>query len=201
MSDAPTETTIENYKGILQEYCHTRNLGNPIYESVQHGSPNEPSWNVTVKYGQSTYTTPEPIRGTKRLAEQITAKQILETIESRQEAFLAGESIDQDASTKGIPAIAETNPERLVAQVEAPQPEVLYIPIELITSALGIANHRLAESRRGTRFREPPESKNANQTFAQNLADLTMMIVREVAKAAKAANIEFISPKAERSSS
>ena len=85
MSDTTANTIVENYKGILQEYCHVRNLGDPLYEVTRYGSPNEPSWYVTIKYGQSSHTTSEPLPGSKRLAEQMAAKQVLEILESRQE--------------------------------------------------------------------------------------------------------------------
>ena len=63
MTDAITDVVVENYKGILQEYCHVRNLGNLVYETVQHGSPNRPGWNVTIRYGQSSYVTPDLVLG------------------------------------------------------------------------------------------------------------------------------------------
>ena len=93
MSEAFSDTTVDNFKGILQQYCQQRALGNLIYETDQQGTPNEPSWIVTVKYGETAYTTPTPIRGSKRWAEKMAAKQVLEQIESHQEAFLAGNSI------------------------------------------------------------------------------------------------------------
>ena len=94
MSKAVSNTTIENYKGLLQQYCQKRALGNLTYETDQQGTANEPSWIVTVKYGETTYTTPTPIRGSKRWAEKVAAKQILEQIELHQETFLAGDAVD-----------------------------------------------------------------------------------------------------------
>ena len=79
MSEAVSDTMVENYKGILQQYCQKRALGDLTYETDQQGTPNEPSWIVIVKYGETTYTTPAPIRGSKRWAEQMAAKQVLET--------------------------------------------------------------------------------------------------------------------------
>lgn len=190
MSEIITSTT-ENYKGLLQQYCQVRHLWNPSYETTQQGQPNEPSWTVTVKYGQSTYTTPEPIRGSKRFAEQIAAQQILETIESRQEAFLAGEPDDE----VGLAEVDDSAPEIALREDETSSAREGYVPIELVTSALGIANHRLSELRRGTRYRESIESKQASQTFAKNLADLTIMIVRAVVNAAEEANIKLGNPK------
>lgn len=177
MSETVGNMMVKNYKGILQQYCQKRALGNLTYETDQQGTPNEPSWIVTVKYGETSYTTPAPIRGSKRLAEKMAAKQILEQIESRQEAFLAGDTVEtiemQEQST----------------EVSAPEP--LYIPTELVTTALGIANHRLAGSQRSTRYRDSIESEQSNQAFAQHLAELTMQIVREVANAAEASGVKF----------
>ena len=130
MSEAVSNTAVENYKGILQQYCQKRALGNLTYETDRQGTPDEPSWIVTVKYGETTYTTPKPIRGSKRLAEKMAAKQILELIESHQEAFLIGDSVET----------TETQQQ----STEKSASESLDVPTELVTTALGIANHRLA---------------------------------------------------------
>ena len=177
MSEAVSNTAVENYKGILQQYCQKRALGNLTYETDQQGTPNEPSWVVTVKYGETTHTTPAPIRGPKRWAEQMAAKQLLEWIEFHQEAFLAGDSVEATETHEQSPEVSPLEP--------------LYVPTELVTTALGIANHRLSGQQRGTRYRDSVESKQSNQAFAQSLADLTMQIVREVANAAKASGVTF----------
>ena len=181
MSETITHATIENYKGTLQQYCQKRALGNPVYDAVHQGTPNEPRWKITVKYGQTICTTPEPIRGSKRFAEHIAAKQILESIETHQEAFLAGEELNEIAM-----------PEEPVGTVtETKSAEPLYVPTEFVTTALGIANHRLAELRSGTRYRDSQESKQGDQAFAQDLANLTLQIVREVVNAVGATNVKF----------
>ena len=188
MSEITTQDAIQNYKGMLQQLCHARNLGEPVYESIQQGKPDSPSWIVTVKYGQSSYITPAPIRGSKRLAEQSAAEQVLETIESRQEAFLAGNPLNgKPEAVQSAEAVAEVG----LTTSETPSMETLHVPVELVTSALGIANHRLVTSRSRTRYRETTEPENASQMFAQNLADLTMRIVREVVTAAERSNIKF----------
>ena len=179
MSEAVSNTTVENYKGILQQYCQKRALGDLIYETDRQGTSDEPSWIVTVKYGETSYTTPAPIYGSKRLAEKIAAKQVLEQIESHQEAFLVSDSVDT----------SETDEQ----STEVSSIELLYVPTELVTAALGIANHRLAGQQRGTRYRDSVDSKRSNQAFAQNLADLTMQIVREVAGAAEVSGVKFVS--------
>ena len=186
MSETVGNTMVENYKGVLQQYCQKRALGDLIYETNQQGTPNEPSWIVTVKFGQTTYTTPAPILGAKRWAEQLAAKQILEQIECHQEAFLAGDSESQAYQ------IDSTEPSATHDQSkEVSSPEPLHVPTELVTTALGIANHRLAGLQRGTRYRDSVESKQSNQAFAQNLADLTMQIVREIANAAEISGVKF----------
>ena len=186
MSEAISNTTVENYKGILQQYCQKRALGDLTYETDQQGTPNEPSWRVTVKYGETTYTTSAPIRGSKRWAEQVAAKQALEQIESCQEAFLAGCSEPRSHQDDSLET-TETHEQ----STEVSSPEPLYVPTELVTAALGIANHRLAGLQRGTRYRDSVESKQGSQAFAQNLADLTMQIVREIANAAEASGVKF----------
>ena len=186
MSEAVSDATIENYKGLLQQYCQKRGLGNLAYEADQRGTPNEPSWVVTVKYGETTYTTPSPIRGSKRLAEKVAAKQVLEQIESHQEAFLAGSS--ESRSHQDDSAVTTEMQEQ---STEVTLPDPLYVSTELVTTALGIANHRLAGMQRGTRYRDSVDSKRGNQAFAQHLAELTMQIVREVANAADTSGVKF----------
>lgn len=186
MSEAVGDTAVENYKGILQQYCQKRALGDLTYETDQQGTPNEPSWIVTVKYGETSYTTPAPIRGSKRWAEQVAAKQVLEQIESYQEAFLAGCA---ESRSHRSDSVAPTEMQGQSTEISSPEP--LNVPTELVTTALGIANHRLVGLQRGTRYRDSAESKQGNQAFAQNLADLTMRIVREVANAAEASGVKF----------
>lgn len=186
MSEAVSDTTIENYKGLLQHYCQKRALGDLIYHTDQRGTANEPSWIVTVKYGETTHTTSAPIRGSKRLAEQMAAKQVLEQIESYQETFLAGGSESQSHRGDSV----ETA-EMQEQATEVSSSDLLYVPTELVTAALGVANHRLAGLQRGTRYRDSVESKRGNQAFAQHLAELTMQIVREVANAAEAAGVKY----------
>lgn len=184
MSEEASDTTVENYKGMLQQYCQTRGLGDLVYKTDQQGTPNEPSWIVTVKYGETTYTTPAPIRGSKRLAEKMAAKQVLEQIESHQEAFLAGCSDSQLHQ-------GDEMPEMQVRSTEVSSPDFLNVPTELVTAALGIANHRLAGSQRGARYRDSVDSKHSNRAFAQQLAQLTMQIVREIANAAEVSGVKF----------
>ena len=129
MSEAISNTTVENYKGILQQYCQKRALGDLTYETDQQGTPNEPSWRVTVKYGETTYTTSAPIRGSKRWAEQVAAKQALEQIESCQEAFLAGCSEPRSHQDDSLET-TETHEQ----STEVSSPEPLYVPTELVTA-------------------------------------------------------------------
>ena len=186
MSEAISSTMVEDYKGILQQYCQKRALGHLTYETDQQGTPNEPSWIVTITYGETTYTTPMAIPGSKRWAEKMAAKQVLEQIESHQEAFLAGSS---ESRSHRSDTIETTEMQKQSTEVSSPDP--LYVPTELVTTALGIANHRLAGLQRGTRYRDSVESKQGNQVFAQHLAELTIQIVREIANAAETSGVKF----------
>lgn len=179
-----SNTTIdENYKGIFQEYCSARNLGDPVYESTLHGYEREPVWSVTIRYGQSVYTTPNPVCGAKRFAEQIAARQLLEQIESRQEAFLAGESFDQ------LPDSEASHTHQLAASDSEP----MHVSIELITTALEIVNNRLAESGQSATLRQASDVEQSNKVFAQDLANLTMAVVRQLAETDATANTRLIS--------
>ena len=186
MSETVSDGTVNNYKGILQQYCQKWALGDLTYETDRQGAPNDPSWVVTVKYGETTYTTPAPIRGSKRWAQKMAAKQVLEQIESHQEAFLTGSSESRLHQGDSVETSEIQEQSTIVSS-----PDLLCVPTELVTTALGIANHRLAGQQRGTRYRDSVESKRGNQAFAQHLAELTMQIVREVADAAEGSGVKF----------
>ena len=189
MSDNTPNSIVENYKGLLQEYCHERNLGDPSYEVTQFGSPNEPRWGVEVKYGEARHTTTEPLRGTKRFAEQVAAKQALDMIESRREAFLSGKSLENNPSDAAeFESKGHFNP---VEKVDLPPIDA---PIELVATALNVASQRLAgASRRSAKYRETSNSKRDNEVYAQNVAELTVQIVRELVSSAESNNVRFTS--------
>ena len=84
------ESDDQNYKGLLQQYCQLRGVDPPTYGATQCGSSHQPSWLVTVEYGDESYKTPAPVVGSRKMAEQIAAKQIIKEIDITQEAFLAG---------------------------------------------------------------------------------------------------------------
>ncbi len=200
MSDANGNTTVDNYKGMLQQYCHMRNLDNPSYVVARCGPANEPSWRVEVNYGPFSYATSDPLQGTKRLAEQMAAKQVLESIKQRQEDFLAGKSLPNDAI--GLENSSDvTGAIELQSRIRTPCPRVsdsipVEAPIELITSALSVASERLTRaSQRISGFHESCDSKEDNRVFAQNLAELTMRIVREIVKTAKSTDVKFLPSK------
>ena len=187
MSDSASNSFVENYKGLLQEYCHVRNLGDPSYEVTQFGSPNEPSWGVEIRYGRARHSTPEPLHGSKRLAEQIAAKQVLELLELRQEAYLAGKSLENDASDT-----TESEPKAHSNFVEGADLPPIDAPLELVATALTVANQRMAgASRRGAKYRESSDSKRDNEIYARNLAELTVQIVRELITAAESNNVKI----------
>ena len=187
MSDTNSNLIVENYKGLLQEYCHVRNLGDPSYEVTQFGSPNEPSWGVEVRYGGARHSTPEPLCGSKRFAEQIAAKQVLEILKSRQEAFLAGKSLENNSSD----AVEFTSKLHSNPGEEANLPPI-DAPVELVATALSVASQRMAgASRRGAKYRESADSKRDNEIYARNVAELTVQIVRELAAAVESNNIKI----------
>ena len=187
MSDTNSNLIVENYKGLLQEYCHVRNLGDPSYEVTQFGSPNEPSWGVEVRYGRARHSTPEPLRGSKRLAEQIAAKQVLEILEWRQEAFLTGKPLE-NSTLDASESTSEIHPNpREVADLPS-----IDAPVELVATALTVASQRMAgASRRGAKYRESSDSKRDNEIYARNLAELTVQIVRELMSTAESNNVRF----------
>ena len=187
MFDTDSSSIDENYKGLLQEYCHVRNLGDPSYEVTQFGSPNEPSWGVEVRYGGARHSTPEPLRGSKRLAEQIAARQVLEILESRQEAFLAGDSLeDNESATAAFTHEAQSN------SIEEAALPPIDAPVELVATALTVASQRMAGvSRRGAKYRESSDSRKDNELYARNLAELTVQIVRELTAAAESNNVKI----------
>ena len=187
MSDSIQNSIDENYKGRLQEYCHLRNLGDPTYEVTQHGSPNEPSWSVEIQYGQARHITPEALRGSKRFAEQMAAKQALDAIELRQEAFLAGSTLQDEAFEP-----EESEPQPASAPIEKADLPPVDAPVELVASALNVASQRVADAtRRNPKYRETFASRKDYEVYARDVAELTVQIVRELITAAESNNVEI----------
>lgn len=161
-----------NYKGLLIQYCQERGLSQPRFTETQHGTPDAPSWKVTVHYGDRVHETDEPIPGAKKGAHQFAAKQVLDAIDENRERLLSGEDDAQDHI--------------------APEADEVYIPDEpievalpLVTSALTIANDRLGSSQ-PSRYRGLSDAE-----YSRKLTQLTMRIVRDLARAADEANIKF----------
>lgn len=75
------EDNVENYVGLLEQYCAIQRLDLPEYEEPvqEDGPPHAPRWTMSVKFGGTTYTT-SPIQGSKQEAKQMAAKQILKSI-------------------------------------------------------------------------------------------------------------------------
>ena len=160
-----------NYKGLLIQYCQERGLSQPRFSETQHGTPDAPSWKVTVHYGDRVHEMVEPIPGAKKEAHQFAAKQVLDAISENRERLLAGET-----DTDNI----------LPEQVETPTSnESLDVGLPLVTSAMMIANDRLSTSQ-PSRYRGLSDAE-----FSRKLAQLTMLIVRDIAEAAAETNIEF----------
>ena len=161
-----------NYKGLLIQYCQERGLSQPRFSETQHGTPDAPSWKVTVHYGDRVHETEDPIPGAKRGAHQYAAKQVLETINENRERLLAGEMDVQDS----------VMPEAIEIPESA---EPLEVALPLVTSALTIANERLGTS-------QPSRYRGVSDTeFSRKLSQLTMQIVRDLVKAADEANVKF----------
>ena len=171
MADLATSEALENYKGLLIQYCQERGLRQPTYAETQHGSADSPRWQVTVSYGNWVHETPEPIPGSKKFAHQVAAQQVLDDINSRRESFLAGDTVD-------------TTP----APVSEPVPDMstsLEVPIPIVSNALTIASERLTTSQ-PSRYRTLTDAE-----FSQKLSKLTLEIVRSLLEKAEEEKITF----------
>ena len=172
MPDREVLESDGNYKGLLIQYCQERGLSQPRFSETQHGTPDAPSWKVTVYYGDRVHETEDPIPGAKKGAHQFAAKQVLEAINENRERLLAGEmDAPDDVITEGVEISASMEP--------------LEVALPLVTSALTIANERLGTS-------QPSRYRGVSDTeFSRKLSQLTMQIVRDLMKAADEANIKF----------
>lgn len=169
MADLATGEILENYKGLLIQYCQERGLSQPTYTETQHGPADAPCWQVKVIYGDRVHETPEPVPGSKKFAHQVAAQQTLANISSRRENFLAG-----DITT--LP-VSDFTP--------APTPTPLDVPIPLVSNALTIANERLTTSQ-PARYRTLSDAE-----FSQKLSNLTLEIVRSLLETAEKQEITF----------
>ncbi len=170
--DVDVTKTDGNYKGLLIEYCQERGLSQPRFTETQHGTPDAPSWKVTVHYGDRIHEMTDPIPGAKKEAHQFAAKQVLDIISANRERLLTDKVDTQDNIGQGsveVPAMSEP----------------LEVALPLITSSMAIANGRLGTSQ-PSRYRGISDAE-----FSRKLAQLTMQIVRDLAKAADDANIKF----------
>ena len=161
-----------NYKGLLIQYCQERGLSQPRFTETQYGTPDAPSWKVTVYYGDKVHETSEAIPGAKKGAQQLAAKQVLDAINENREQLLTGENNNKD--------IVLSEP----IELSIPD-ETLEVALPLVTSALMIANDRLGSSQ-PSRYRGISDAE-----YSRKLTQLTMRIVRDLAKAADEANIKF----------
>ena len=171
MADLATDEAVENYKGLLIQYCQERGLQQPAYTETQHGPSDAPQWQVTVAYGDWVHETPEPVSGSKKFAHQVAAQQVLAEIDSRRESFLAGDTADVTAATVSLPI------------PDAPAP--LEVPLSLVSNALTIANERLTASQ-PSRYRTLTDAE-----FSQKLSKLTLEIVRTLLEKAEENKITF----------
>ena len=167
MADLATGESLENYKGLLIQYCQERGLPRPTYTETQHGPADAPSWQVKIHYGDRVHETSEPISGSKKFAHQVAAQQALAEIDVRRESFLAGNITD------------------LSAAAPTPAPTPLEVPLSLVSRALTIANERLTTSQ-PTRYRTLSDAE-----FSQKLSRLTLEIVRSLLQTAEKQEITF----------
>ena len=172
----------ENYKGKLQQFCAVRGLTAPQYESQQQGNSHEPSWIATVRWGDSEYTSDEPIQGSKKHIEQMAAKQVLISVDQARENFLAAGTVELEA-----PPVSELEP------LEVADAKPMRVPAELLSTPLGIANHRHNELRRSRQLRQRYNSDqtDTNEAFTKEITALTMDILTELHRAAKQRNIKI----------
>lgn len=178
MADLATGEALENYKGLLIQYCQERGLRQPTYAETQHGPADSPQWQVTVSYGDWVHETPEPIPGSKKFAHQVAAQQVLGEINSRRESFLAGDTVNAAGDTVNTAPAPTSEP-----AAEPPAP--LEVPIPLVSSALTIANERLTTSQ-PSRYRTLTDAE-----FSQKLSKLTLEIVRSLLERAEEDQIRF----------
>ena len=67
MADLATGEILENYKGLLIQYCQERGLPQPTYTETQHGPADAPCWQVKVSYGDGFMKHPNPFLARKSL--------------------------------------------------------------------------------------------------------------------------------------
>ena len=175
MADLTTDGALENYKGLLIQYCQERGLRQPTYTETQHGPADAPQWQVRVCYGDQVHETPEPVAGSKKFAHQIASQQVLAEINSRRENFLAGDTIE----TAPAPEKDASVPTSVPASVP------IETPMSLMSSALTIANERITTSQ-PSRYRTLTDAE-----FSDKLSKLTLEIVRSLLKRAEKDNITF----------
>lgn len=172
MSVRDIASTNGNYKGLLIQYCQERGLSHPRFTESQHGTPEAPSWKVTVEYGDRVHETVDPIPGAKKEAHQFAAKEILATINENRGRLLAGEGdVDQEEITEPLEVSKFA--------------ESLEVPLPVVTSALMVANERLGASQL-SRYRSITDVE-----YSQKLAQLTMQIVTDLVETADKSNIKF----------
>ena len=171
MADLATGETLENYKGLLIQYCQERGLQQPAYTETQHGPADAPRWQVTVSYGDWVHETPEPVPGSKKFAHQVAAQQVLAEINSRRESFLAGDAVEGMPTPISAPSLDTSAP--------------IDVPISLVSHALTIANQRLTTSQ-PARYRTLTDEE-----FSQKLSKLTLEIVKSLVEKARENKITF----------
>ncbi len=166
-----------NYKGLLIQYCQERGLSQPRFTETRHGTPDAPSWKVTVHYGDRIHETIDPIPGAKKGAHQFAAKQVLDAINENRQRLLTGDLTTADDENQESIDVDIIEAQESIEQIDASW--------ELVTGALTIANERLTSAQPG-RYRTISDAE-----FSRKVAQLTMLIVRDLVNAADEANVQF----------
>lgn len=162
-----------NYKGLLIQYCQERGLSQPRFTETQHGTPDAPSWKVTVHYGDRIHETNDPIPGAKKGAHQFAAKEVLDSINENRQRLLSGDENTEENTIQNV-----------VEEIQTLN-DPIDVSVPLVTSALAIANERLSSAQPG-RYRTISDAE-----FSLKVAQLTMQIVRDLVKAADEANVQI----------
>ncbi|MCZ6678215.1 MAG: putative dsRNA-binding protein [Candidatus Poribacteria bacterium] len=201
------EKLKENYKGALQTLCMRRGLGPPSYHTEQRGTPHQPLWRVMVQYGEHAHTTPSSISGSKKHAEQIAAKQVIELFDNQPTPNSASPQSEDVEIPAEIPsemrfeatqALREAEPIDVQTETEQFSREIEGKPLQvsptLILQILGLANDWLARSKRGETYLQMLDTPEVRGLIGLDLADLTFRWARAFLESADRHQIEILDP-------
>ncbi len=187
-------------KSKLNQYCQQRGISPPEYTTENVGTAHEPIWDVTVTWADQTYTELH-LSGSKKDVEQMVAEQALERIEAERQAQLETTKEHSSAFVSGGFAEAfdevQQQKEEAVEPTSASENKPITVPVEMLTTALGIANHRWGERKRarekGRQGRPYAGSAETDAQFAAEVAQLAVELVRELHGAAEREGMRWTS--------